>query len=45
MHAVDFVDGDLPEEFDCDSIGVDGEFMPRTQIQACEIVSAMLGVT
>jgi hypothetical protein len=27
VHAVDFVDGDLPEEFDGDGVGVDGEFV------------------
>jgi hypothetical protein len=27
VHAVDFVDGDLAEEFDGDGVGVDGEFV------------------
>jgi hypothetical protein len=27
VHAIDFVDGDLPEEFDGDGVGVDGELV------------------
>ena len=42
MHAVDFVDGDLPEELDRDGVGVDGEFVAAAQVHACETVSALL---
>jgi hypothetical protein len=41
MHAVDFVDGDLPEQLDRDCIGVDRELMARAQIKAYNDLSAI----